>query len=100
MKFDDVVDFAKIVARRYYGEPYRGYKFMDIGFGVGTQASCLYAYMKNSPIHPNDIMYQWSHDVPNDRDGIIRVIHAAVDDLKKLIDLAHDDPKSFSKDPA
>lgn len=78
---------------------YRGYTLCGVGWRHGDYGFRLYAYMANSPLHPNDGMYVDCDKVNDWREyrGATGSTLAgnAVASLKRLIDIAYDKPDSF-----
>lgn len=78
---------------------YRGYVLCGVGWRQGDYGFRLQAYMRNSPLYPNDIMYVDCDKVQDWREyrGATgsTLARNAVASLKRLIDLAYDKPNSF-----
>lgn len=89
------------VASEWGGESYRGYSFTQIRWRHGDYGFNAYAYMLNSPLHPNDIMYVLSNEVDDWREYVSpeatgsTVASNAVKSLHRLIDKAYDEPGTF-----
>jgi hypothetical protein len=88
--------FAREWAAHEFGEYYRGYRFMGLQWGILGNEFRVFAFMPNSPLHPMDFMYQNTFDAPLQKEPLADVVTNAVLSLKKFIDTAYEDPKSFT----
>lgn len=79
---------------------YRGYTFCGVGWRQGDYGFRVQAFMLDSPISPNDIMYVDCNKVDDWREyfgatGTTLASNAALS-LKRYIDRAYDKPESFT----
>ena len=79
---------------------YRGYTFCGVGWRQGDYGFRVQAFMLDSPIRPNDIMYVDCNKVDDWREYFgptgTALASNAVLSLKRYIDRAHDKPESFT----